>query len=317
MNNSFPADKTEKIVHTFSLSDDKREAFLKNANEIIYHHGGDNPEKIINAISEYADCIADSKGQGYKPNIFQDTRGDITITRIDPPCGSNTYILETKEGLLVVDSGYSCFAEELMQTIRSLYPNFDSMKKEMIITHIDMDHMGAIPYFDRVYLNETSKENFILEKTGRINYRTKNPDRAPFYHVVEILTGYTTPSLSNIVLFDSIKPDHTQPLSYIGELKTNGLTFAVYEGYGGHVEGSMVFIENEHGLMITGDILINREGYTPCQLAYNRLPALLAGGSVNEDSKKAVTERHAVYELLKKQKWLICPGHGAIFNSEE
>ncbi len=316
MSISFPADKLEKIVRTFSLTEDEKDAFLKNANRIIYHIGGDHPERIIEAIAEYAECIAGSKGAGYTPGITEQTVGDVHITRIDPPCGSNTYVLETKEGLLVVDAGYSCYAKELMQTIYSLYPAFVSMQKELIITHIDMDHAGAMPYFNRVYMNVTSRENFVREKTGRVNYRTKNPDRAPFYHVVEILTQYEAPPLSNIVLFDSVKPDLSLPLSYIGELKAAGLTFAVYEGSGGHVEGSMVFLEKERGLMFTGDVLVNPDGYTSGQKAYNRLPGLLAGGSVNEDSNKAVAERHAVYELMKGQEWTICPGHGAVFKSQ-
>jgi len=312
----FPADKLEKIVRTFSLTEDEKDAFLKNANRIICHHGGDHPEIIIGSIAEFAECIAGSKGAGYIPGITRETVGDVHITKIDPPCGSNTYILETKEGLLVVDAGYPCYAKELMQTINSLFRDFVSMQKELVITHIDMDHVGAMPFFNRVYMNAASRENFVLEKTGRVNYRTKKVDRAPFYHVVEILTEYSTPSLSNIVLFDSVKPDYSLPLSYIGELKAAGLTFSAYEGFGGHVGGSMVFIEKEKGIMITGDVLVNPDGYTSGQKAFNRLPGSLAGGSVNEDSKKAVAERHAVYELMKGRKWIICPGHGAIFKSQ-
>jgi glyoxylase-like metal-dependent hydrolase (beta-lactamase superfamily II) len=78
----------------------------------------------------------------------------------------------------------------------------------------------------------------------------------------------------------------------------------------------MVFLEKERGLMFTGDVLVNPDGYTSGQKAYNRLPGLLAGGSVNEDSKKAVAERHAVYELMKGREWTICPGHGAVFKSQ-
>jgi len=313
MNNLFPADKADKIANMFSFTDDDKTRFLNNANEILQYHGKDDPNKIISGICGYADLIASSKGVGYIPQISEHTVEDIQITRVEPPCGSNTYILKTPAGFLVIDSGFPCYAEELKQTVLSLYPEFPKNKTELLITHIDMDHMGAMDLFDCVHLNATSMENFVREKTGVPNYRVKKQDRAPFYDMVVMLTKYTTPSLSNIKLLDSVKPDHSLPLSYIGELKAAGLTFSVYEGYGGHVEGSMIFLENDLGLIFTGDILINPDGFTPEQLLANRYPAVLAGGSVNEDSKKAAAERYAAYEMMQGKRWTVCPGHGTVF----
>ena len=313
MNIHFPADKADKIAEMFCFTDDEKQSFCKNADGILLAHNNEDPHKIITAVCEYAELIAKSKGAGYTPKIDQQKIGDVLLTSIEPPCGSNTYILETKEGFLVIDSGFPCYAEDLKQTILSLYPDFGKQKTEHIITHIDMDHMGAMDMFDRVYLNAASLENFTREKAGVANYRVKNPSRAPFYDMVVMLTGYKTPSLENVSLIGSITPDPTLPLSYIGDLKTAGLTFSVYESFGGHVEGSMLFLENEIGLIFTGDILINPDGFTPEQLKVIRYPAILAGGSVNEDSKKAAAERFAVYDMMQGRRWMICPGHGNVF----
>jgi len=313
MNNLFPPEKADKIAEMFSFTDEERDHFLNCADGILQSHSKEEPEKIISAISGYADLIAKSKGTGYTPKISKQAIGDVQITRIEPPCGSNTYILETPAGFLVIDSGFPSYAEELKQTVLSLYPEFPKNKTELLITHIDMDHIGAMDLFDCVHLNATSMENFVREKTGVPNYRVKKQDRAPFYEIVVMLTKYTTPSLSNIKLLDSVKPDHSLPLSFIGELKAAGLTFSVYEGYGGHVEGSMIFLENDLGLIFTGDILINPDGFTPEQLIANRYPAVLAGGSVNEDSKKAAAERYAAYEMMQGRRWTVCPGHGDVF----
>lgn len=313
MNTLFPADKADKIAEMFSFTDEEKHVFCNTADGILQTHEDEDPTKIITAVCEYADLIAKSKGTGYIPKIARQKIGDVLLTSIEPPCGSNTYILETKEGFLVIDSGFPCYAEELKQTVLSLYPDFAKQKTELLITHIDMDHMGAMDMFDCVYLNEASLENFTREKTGIPNYRVKNPSRAPFYQMVVMLTGYKTPSLNNVRLLDSVKPDPTIPLSYIGDLKTAGLTFSVYEGFGGHVEGSMLFLENELGLIFTGDILINPDGFTPEQLKVNRYPAILAGGSVNEDSKKAAAERYAAYDMMQGRRWVVCPGHGNVF----
>ncbi len=75
----------------------------------------------------------------------------------------------------------------------------------------------------------------------------------------------------------------------------------------------MLFLENELGLIFTGDILINPDGFTPEQLKVNRYPAILAGGSVNEDSTKVVAERFAAYDMMQGRRWMVCPGHGNVF----
>lgn len=313
MNKLFPAEKADKIASMFSFTDADKARFLDNVNGIMDTHGNEDPEKIITGICGYADLIAESKGPGYVPQISKHTLGNVQITKIEPPCGSNTYILKTPEGFLVIDGGFPCYANELKQTVLSLYPELPKQKTELLITHIDMDHMGAMDLFDCVYLNETSLENFRRENAGVANYRIKNQSRAPFYQMVVMLTDYKTPSLSNVKLLDTVKPDHSLPLSYIGELRAAGLTFSVYEGFGGHVEGSMIFLEKDIGLMFTGDILINPDGFTPEQLIRNRYPAVLAGGSVNEDSKKAAAERYAAYDMMQERRWMVCPGHGDVF----
>ncbi|HJJ51348.1 MAG TPA: MBL fold metallo-hydrolase [Methanocorpusculum sp.] len=313
MNDLFPADKADKIADMFSFTDEEKGRFLDNVNGILKIHGIENSEKIVTAIYGYAELFASSKGNGYLPNISEHILGDVHVTKIEPPCGSNTYIVKTPKGFLTIDGGFPCYTNELKQTILSLYPNFFKQKTELLITHIDMDHMGAMDIFDRVYLNETGLENFRREAAGLGNFRVKNESRAPFYQMVVMLTDYKTPSLSNIKLLDTQKPDHSLPLSYIGELKAAGLTFAIYEGFGGHVEGSMIFLEKDVGLMFTGDILINPDGFTPEQLKRNRYPAILAGGSVNEDSKKAAAERNAAYEMMQERRWTVFPGHGDVF----
>ena len=313
MNNLFPADKADKIAGMFSFTDEEKRRFVNNAGKVIEYHGRDDPDKIVSAICGYADHITESRGAGYIPEIYEHTLGGIEITRIEPPCGSNTYILKTPDGFLMIDCGFPCYAEDLKKTVLSLYPEISEKKTELLITHIDMDHMGAMDLFDCVYLNATSMENFMREKTGVPNYRVKKQDRAPFYDMVVMMTGYKTPSLENVRLIDSVKPDHSIPLSPIGGLNAAGLTFTVYEGFGGHVEGSMIFLEKERGLIFTGDILINPDSFTPEQMISNRYPAILAGGSVNEDSKKAAAERYAAYDLMQGKRWMVCPGHGAVF----
>ena len=272
----------------------------------------ESPHKTFEYIGKYADFIAKHRGIQFQPRISHtDITADIRLHLIEPPCGSSIYILEKGNSLLFVDSGFACYRDEMNQIFHSIFPDFDSMHKEIVITHVDTDHCGLLDLFEKVYLSKKSYENFVLENNDEDNFREQNPAHAPFCRIGRILSGYIPPSLDKLTVIDTEKEDgHNKPLSYIGDLKFCELMFAVYEGNGGHVNGEIVLVCREHHLIFTGDIFVNAAGFSPDQAEFNTLAPYLMT-SVNMDSKKARQAREAVTGLMGEGEWTICGGHGA------
>ena len=49
-----------------------------------------------------------------------------------------------------MDSGYACYSDEMFETIRRLIPDFDDIKKTILVTHADVDHCGLLHLFDEI-----------------------------------------------------------------------------------------------------------------------------------------------------------------------
>ena len=102
---------------------------------------GLSPYRTFDSISKFAELLGASKGESFAPHITTHQVSQNTkLTLIEPPCGSNTLIMESNGEVLFVDSGYACYKEEMLSVFRSIFPNFDKMKKIILVTHGDVDH---------------------------------------------------------------------------------------------------------------------------------------------------------------------------------
>jgi glyoxylase-like metal-dependent hydrolase (beta-lactamase superfamily II) len=228
---------------------------------------------------------------------------------IEPPCGSNTCIIESPEGLLVVDGGMCCYKNEDIAAIKTLIPDFDDRDKTMILTHSDADHCGIADRFNKIYVSLKSYKDFENELAGKKCYRETSPLHKPYYQICKILSSYVPPELSRLsVLGDAGVPK--RDFTYLCDLPIYGMTFEVYEGAGGHVPGELVLIERRERLVFTGDIFVNVKDLTPEQHSFNRIAPYLTT-TVDSDPTLARSERASFKGLLDAGVWLLIGGHGA------
>ncbi|MDR2854880.1 MAG: hypothetical protein LBV40_01815 [Methanomicrobiales archaeon] len=307
-----------EIATKLFLTQDDTNELIANANRIMQtmDERNESPYKTFEYINRFAHCLVRYKGHAFHPRISKRTISDsIILHLIEPPCGSSIYILQhvQTEDLLFVDSGFSCYREELVQIMHVLFPNFKRRKKDLVLTHIDMDHSGALDLFDHVYLSQRSYDNFVLEHEGNDNFRAMHHLNGPFCKIAAILSGYTSPPLDRLIVLNTHPVDVNKPLSYIGTLDFHTLHFDVYEGNGGHIAGETVFVCHEYCLLFTGDIWINVGDLTPEQAEFNMLSPYLMT-SVNVDSKKAAKTREEIQTLMSTGAWLVCGGHGGILD---
>lgn len=312
-NSIFYNDFVSWLVESMGGTEDDRSRLMINANLAMQtlDEQGLSPYRTFNSISRFAELLSTSRGDSFRPRV---TRHEITpdtaVTVIEPPCGSNTMIVQSRGETLFIDSGYACYEQEMLALLRRLLPEWDTMKKTILITHADVDHCGLLHLFDEVLCSRRSAECLRLEQEGLAAFREQNYLHKPYIQICKTLTAYrTTPAEKVRALWGSVSPLQ-RPLEAAGYFCFGELRFEVYEGQGGHLPGEIVLIDYDHRVAITGDVYVNVHDMTSEQKRYNRYAPILMT-SVDTDPALCAQERKAVFDRLGAGKWQVFGAHGA------
>lgn len=300
------------LSKTMGLSEDVRNELLVHVNLAMQtlDEQGLSPYRTFDSISKFAELLGASKGKAFAPRISTHKVSDNTeIILIEPPCGSNTIIIKSNDKMLFIDSGYACYKDEMLYVLRKIIPDFDDVKKTVLVTHADVDHCGLLPIFDEIIASPKTALCLKNEYLGNDGYREKNPLHKPYINICKILTSYQTTNPDKITVMWNNIENLTEPLTQIGFFDFEELHFEVYEGKGGHLPGEIVLIDYANHIAFTGDIYINVHGLTPEQAEYNQYAPILMT-SVDTDPKLCSEERKAIIGRLGVGQWQIFGAHG-------
>ncbi len=300
------------LMRTMGLPEECRDGLLVNSNLVMQmlDEKGLSPYKTFESIGRFAQLLADCRGEAFAPRITEHAVTDDThITLIEPPCGSNTAILQSKGEALFIDCGYALYRAEMEAIFRRLLPDWEGMTKRIFITHADLDHCGLLPLFDEVLSSAKSKECLALEWAGENGFREQNPLHKPYISICKALTGYHPPRPDRVRGLWDGRGEQAEPLEQIGFFRFGEMGFEVYQGAGGHLKGETVLIDYEHHVAFTGDIYVNMRGMTREQAAYNQYAPVLMT-SVDTDPKLCAEERKAILQRLGAGTWQVFGAHG-------
>ena len=318
-NNYFMLSFAQHITSLLGLSDDDEQKILINSNRIMQNlvRNEEDPFRPFVSIRHIAETMAFYKNDSFVAAsriTHLTTEKGLRITGIEPPVGSNTWVLECDDLLLCVDGGYCCYAEYLERMLKELYPNWDKTRKEHVLTHGDTDHIGACGMFDRIYASGNTIDGFSFETMGIATWREQNPLSFPYDCIGNVFSQHRTPDLAHMVCLGEPSPSALQQELFkrIDTLEVAPLTFEVWEGKGGHVRGETVFIERAHRICLSGDVFVNIHGQTKPQARFNALAPYLMT-SVDSNPNLARQERKALFGLLGEGTWQVMGGHGGVY----
>ena len=300
------------LSQTMGLSEDVRKELLVHVNLAMQtlDEQGLSPYRTFDSISKFAELLSASKGNAFSPRISTHKISDRTeITLVEPPCGSNTIIIKSNGKILFVDCGYACYSDEMQDIFKRIVPDFENVKKTVLVTHADVDHCGLLGLFDEVIASEKTALCLKNEYLGNDGYREKNPLHKPYINICKALTSYKPTDPRKIKTPWKNAEALKEPLTQIGFFDFEDLHFEVYEGKGGHLPGEIVLIDYGNHLALTGDIYINTHGLTSEQAEYNQYAPILMT-SVDTDPKLCAEERKAILGRLGVGKWQIFGAHG-------
>ena len=313
-NSIFYESFVDNICRELKISSRQKEQVMIYSNMIMQNLDelGLPPYDAFLNISRCASILSRSRGKNFEVRLSEHKLSEqVSMTLIEPPCGSNIDILRSGEEVLFIDTGYALYRREMMPLLKRLVPGWDDIVKRVYITHPDLDHCGLLEEFDEVILNENCAECLRLEAEGKAGFREMLPMDRPYIGLTKIMTRYFPADTSKFNVMWGKRSDSKALFEKTGTLSFGDLTFDVLEGAGGHVKGESVLIDYEHHLLFPGDIYINVKDQTPVQAEYNRCaPALLT--SVDTDKALCREERNELISMLKGAPWRIFGGHGAV-----
>ena len=295
------------------LTDAQKQGILVSSNLAMQtlDEQGLSPYRTFDSISKFAELLARSKGEQFVPRVSTYPITENTeIVLIEPACGSNTAVIRSFGRLLVVDSGYACYREEMRKILRASIPGYDSIPGTLLLTHADVDHCGMMHEFDEIIVSCNSARSLKHEACGENGFREQNPLHRPYINICKILTDYTPVDPEKLRTPWQDPAELREPLTQIGFFDFGDLHFEVYEGKGGHLPGEIVLIDYGHNIAFTGDIYINTHGLTAAQAEYNQYAPILMT-SVDTDPALCGEERKAVLQRLGVGSWKIFGAHGA------
>jgi len=311
-----------KMQELLGLSTEKTMQFISESNRIlqVLQSEGEDAGKVFEYIRRFAYFVSSYRGDNYRTNIRKIVISSrVTMYSIQPFCGSNTYLLVSDDELVLLDTGYSIYADELLKVIHSLIPDWEKLTWRVYITHADVDHCGLLYKLDdaEIIVNEKSAVNFKRQSEHMPDYREQTEINLGYSKISRIISGYIVPDAAKFTILDHGTPEEHNSFIPIGNMIIGDLDFIVYEGSGGHIEGEMIYVCREAGIVFTGDILVNITGFSKERAEFNSLAPYLMK-SVNINSDKARKMRHQTLEIIKdissnnQKPCLICGGHGPV-----
>ncbi len=313
-NKSFYSNYVDELAKNSKLPLDVKAKLAVNLNRVMQLLEDRNlPAKTtFESMAKCASHVVKYEGENFKPRIstYQIKKG-YEIISIEPPCGSNTYIIKYNKKYLFIDTGYSVYKDEMLKVFSDLGIDFVGIEKKVIITHADFDHAGLLYLFDEIYASDQTKECFKLEWQNKKGFREQNPMHLPYIRTSKILTKYKSPNPDKITVIAHYDDSQDSTLYYSSNFMFNGTYFDIYCGQGGHLKGEIIIIDKQNNIVFSGDIFVNLKDFTKEQEEYSKYAQIFMS-SVDTIPPLAKMERLDLLKMLTKGKWLIFGGHGGV-----
>lgn len=304
-----------KIQRLFSLDDDKVREFVaecRGVTELLTQREQD-PLVVFDRVRQLADFIAYHRDLNFRPRIAQHQLTEETsLYVIEPPCGSNTYVLRNDDSLLFVDSGMGIFSDEMITELRETFPAFFSMQKTMLVTHADADHCGLLSVIDNAEIVVDARTAADLFDMAR---PTSDKDAYNYCYgrLCRIITDYVAPCRENIRIIGEAPESHSE-FVLLDKLKFGDIELEIFEGPGTHTKGQTVIICRNPKLLFTGDLYSNDKDVIPERAEYNKIAPFLSENS-EEDLDRLTdtrTKLGAIMDSIGRTGMIVCGGHGNI-----
>lgn len=313
----------EQIRDLIGEADDKfLLCLLQDINHVVQelHHRGRDPAETFETCLAAGRRLRETQGEGFYADIQQIQITDrVRLWCFQLPAGGNTYLLDAGEELVLVDTGFGCYHDEIVRMVHAQCVSDLSRLSRVFVSHADADHSGGAGLFSAPSLMHPATLQIGRDLSRAYGSRAEESVLEAVYTSLINLFSRFTPA--TIVETFPIEPlGERAGFAIIDHLAVGDLTFEVLEGHGGHMHGQCYLFEPDHGILFPADALINFDSLTEERRSYASIAVYLVT-SVNVDSDRAREERRALLDLVAAtdarlassgRRCLVAGGHGAV-----
>jgi glyoxylase-like metal-dependent hydrolase (beta-lactamase superfamily II)/ACT domain-containing protein len=302
------------IQRLFSLGDDRVKEFVsecRGVTDLLVQRGQD-PAVVFDKVHQLAEFIAYHRDLNFKPRITtHQLTEETTLTVIEPPCGSNTYVLRNDDSLLFVDSGMGIFSDEMITELRETFPSFFSMEKTILVTHADADHCGLLSVIEgsKIKVNKKTADRLGSMSGPITDISALDAYSYCYGRLSRIITDYSAPEESSIEIIGDAPKEHTE-FSEMGKIVFGDITLRPFEVPTNISHGGMVYVCDSPKMVFTGDLFVNKKDLIPEREGFEEIaPFLPKDNDINIDGCSKIK---ALIESIGKEGTTICGGYGNI-----
>jgi glyoxylase-like metal-dependent hydrolase (beta-lactamase superfamily II)/ACT domain-containing protein len=302
------------IQKLFSLPDEKVIEFISESRSVsdILMERGQDPKVVFDKILELANFIAYHRDLNFKPRMTQhQITEETTLVVIEPPCGSNTYVLRNGDDLLFIDSGMGIFSDEMVTELREMFPAFFSMNKRMLVTHAVSDHCGLLSVIENAEIIVSRRAEKGLFNMARPNVDSDAYDYS-YGRLSRIITDYVPPEKDRIRIIGENVPEDHDDFVLLDKVRIGDVELEVYEGPGVTSKGETVMISREPRLLFTGDIYSNNKDLTPERAEFNQIAPYVTKDGDLEALTDTRSKLGKLMDSVGRKGMIVCGGHGNI-----
>jgi glyoxylase-like metal-dependent hydrolase (beta-lactamase superfamily II) len=281
---------------------------------------GQDPKTVFESILSTGRTLRATTGDGFFADVqVISVAGDCLLACIQPPAGGSVYLLKTRDGITMIDTGYGIYSRDIQRLMERVIPGTGDDLAQVIITHADADHCGAGGDFAVPVLMHPGTRDIIRAANRAYGSRSAGSVLEEIYTtMINLFSGFNPPE--DPALFSTVPQGEVGGFPVIAMLSIGGYRFQVLEGLGGHLNGQIYLYCQEIGLLFTADSAINFKHLSSDRAEYNTLAVILVT-SVNVDSGVAKIERQRLLKLAGdttgtfakgRTKCLVCGGHGPV-----
>ena len=301
------------IQRLFSLEDSKARDFISECRDVatMMSARGQGTDAIFSNILRLANFIGYHRDLNFKPRITKiPITAETDLVSIEPPCGSNTYVLRNDDSLLFVDTGMGIFSDEMITELREMFPSFFSMRKTILVTHADADHSGLLSVIEGAEIVASRKAASRLRDMA-IPVKDEDPYNYCYARLGRIITDYDPPAAEQVRVIGPEIPDGHDDFVLLDRIRFGDLDLELYEGPGVRSRGEMVVLCREPKLLFTGDIYANADDVTPERAEFNSIAPFIPKDP--EDALAAArSQLGKMIDGIGRRGMTVCGGYGAV-----
>jgi glyoxylase-like metal-dependent hydrolase (beta-lactamase superfamily II) len=282
--------------------------------------------EVLTNILAFATASRSTTGGAFKyqrlPSL---TFGPVTFHAFKIPTGSNIYVLEGDEELIMIDGSYGHYYEDVKSMLRQCGLDPGRVRR-IYITHADPDHAGMSGYFaeelgTQVYLHRRARG--VLEYQNRL-WGTDSPIEGLnqyFTILVNTLTEMKVPH--NWKEYGDSVLERMGGFDVIDSFTLSGQGYRILECTAGHVSDQVFIVGLDSGLVFTADYLLLTESLTQSDRAILNLPKMMLT-STNADSVLFKQEMKTLGDFIvafddqlrtSGREATVVPGHGDYYQA--